>query len=311
METTASASSKAILFGEHAVVYGYPSVAVPLPEIRANAKIKDIKRKKVIIDMPDFGKTGVFKELAWEHPIRFAVDLFLSGHKITLQNGLCLSLHSEIPIASGMGSGAAISTAVFKALFAHFNIPYTAKKLSELVFEVEKLHHGTPSGIDNTVIAYEQAVLFRKDEEIQRINFPKTIHLVIANSGFTTPTKTTVSDVAWLYENNSTSVTDTFAQIEQCVILGLEALLLGDLEKAGEMMTENHQLLRSLTVSNERLDQLVDAANSFGAYGAKLSGGGRGGIVIALTEAEHVPFLKHTLLNAGAEACYSTKIGSE
>ena len=311
METIASAPSKAILFGEHAVVYGHPSVAVPLPEIRAYARVKDIKRRKIIIDMPDFGKTGLFKELAWEHPIRFAVDLFLSGYKITLSNGLRILIHSDIPIASGMGSGAAVSTAVFKALFSHFEIKYTSEKLSEFVYEVEKLHHGTPSGIDNTVVAYERPIVFRKGKGIQHIDFSHPIHLVIANSGSTTPTKVTVGDVRRLYENHTDSIKETFTQIERCATLGLEALIQGDLEKAGKNMTENHQLLRALTVSNERLDQLVETATSFGAYGAKLSGGGRGGIVIALAEAEHVPFLKHILLNAGAEACFSTKIGSE
>ncbi len=218
-----------------------------------------------------------------------------------------LTIHSDIPIASGMGSGAAVSAAVFKALFSHFQTPYTSKKLSELVFEVEKLHHGTPSGIDNTVIAYEQTVLFRKSEEIQHIDFLQPIHLVIANSGFTTPTKVTVEDVRCLYENQPNLKKKTFTKIERCALWDLMLLKKATSNKREKMMTENHQLLRSLTVSNERLDHLVDTALSFGAYGAKLSGGGRGGIIIALAEAEHVPFLKHTLLHAGADACFSTE----
>ena len=310
MVVTASAPAKAILFGEHAVVYGHPAVAVPLPEIRAYAEIAAAEKKVISVMAPDIQLNSELSQLAEDNPIRYAVDLFYRSHDVKRTQGMAISLHSGIPIASGMGSGAAASTALIKALFEFHHASFSTQELSEMVYEVEKLHHGTPSGIDNTVICYEQAVLFRKGWEIQPLTFEKPFHLVIADSGLSTPTRETVADVRRLHESHLEATQQVLVNIEVVTQLGLRYLQIGSFKKVGDQMNLNHDFLCQLGVSNETLDQLAKAATTAGAYGAKLSGGGRGGIVIALVEESNIPAVKKAMLEAGAVKTFHTEITS-
>jgi mevalonate kinase len=311
MKTTASAPAKAILFGEHAVVYGFPAVAIPLSEIRAYVEITDTDINRVEVDLPDLGWKKELSQLDPKDPIRYAIDLFNSAYNLQNSAGMSIIIRSDIPIGSGMGSGAASATALLKALFHHANIPYTLEQLSELVYKVEILHHGTPSGIDNTVTAYEEAVFYQKTLPINRIAFPHPFHLVIANSGKSTPTKVTVAAVRRLFEGNPTNVTRILQDIGECTHQGLQYLQQGDFSSAGRLMAQNHQLLQSLTVSDESLDHLVKIAIQSGALGAKLSGGGRGGIVIALVQEGDIHTVKDALSGAGAVQCFTTEIGRQ
>ncbi len=311
MKTTASAPAKAILFGEHAVVYGFPAVAVPLSDIRAVVEIDDTAGDTIEVDVPDLGWKKELSQLDPHDPVRYAIHMFVSTYRPQNFAGMSIKIHSEIPIGSGMGSGAASATALFKALFLRANIAYTLEQLSELVYKVEILHHGTPSGIDNTVTAYEEAVFYQKTFPMNRIAFPHPFYLVIANSGKSTPTKVTVAAVRKLYEANQTNTTRTLEEIGECTHQGVQYLQQGDFSSAGRLMSRNHQLLARLTVSDETLDHLVQIALHAGALGAKLSGGGRGGILIALVQEPEIQAVKEALSKAGAAQCFTAKIGQQ
>lgn len=311
MIVRSSAPAKAILFGEHAVVYGMPAVAIPLPSIRAYAEISTTADDSIFISSPALGIAKNMHQLPVDDPIRYAVELFFAQKKISLQGGLHIHLASDIPIASGMGSGAAISTALIKALFSAFQHGYTKIELSEMVFMVEKIHHGTPSGIDNTVTCYETAVYYQKNQPIEFTNFPLPFHLIIADSGVSTPTRTTVSDVRRIFEQEPDKTKKILDQICGCVTNGLTALQEGNWQRAGDEMNRNHSLLRELTVSNVVLDRLVENAVGAGAYGAKLSGGGRGGIVVALTAEQKWEPVLAAMVEAGATNSFHVEIGAE
>ena len=169
-----------------------------------------------------------------------------------------------------------------------------------MVYEVEKVYHGTPSGIDNTVIVYERPVYFVRNQPIEWPAIGMPLLFLVADTGVSAPTHLAVTDVRKLYETSHSDTPLVIDSIGQVVIAIRQAIESGDVYKLGSLMTENHRLLQRLTVSSVDLDTLVDAALSAGAVGAKLSGGGRGGNMIALVFADHVDDVKDALLRAGA-----------
>ncbi|MCD4753498.1 MAG: mevalonate kinase [Anaerolineaceae bacterium] len=303
-----SAPAKAILFGEHAVVYGHPAIAVPINHLRAYAVIQEnIKSSSINIHAEDIGLEDALDKLPVHHPIRKTIDLFSSyTHRdippITIQ------IRSDIPIAGGLGSGAAITIAILHALSTYFLHPLTDLEISNLAFEVEKIHHSTPSGIDNTVIAFEKPTWFIKGEEIKPFDIHNRIELLIANSNLSTPTAETVNSVREQIENFPIETNSILENIGNLTWAAKDAIAQGNINLIGDLMAQNHQLLKSLNVSCERLDQMVETALSAGAFGAKLSGGGRGGNIIALINAKNRDTVFDALRAIGITEIFLTTI---
>ncbi|MEM9950929.1 MAG: mevalonate kinase [Chloroflexota bacterium] len=298
-----SASAKIILFGEHAVVYGQPAIAVPVSALKAYAKVvsTDVEQFQIIArDLND--KIITFDE---HEPLLRVVHLTLEHLGKTIPD-IAIEVRSDIPIASGLGSGAAISTVIVRALADYFDFFLSDEIVNQIVFESEKLHHGTPSGIDNTVIVYEKAVYFVREQAIESIKIATPLKLLIGNTGRTALTKHAVGDVARLYKDKSTNTKQIVNQIGIISEKARVALENGDAELLGKLMNHNHRLLRDLTVSSDELDTLVKVATDAGAYGAKLSGGGRGGNMIALVSDEAQSIVEQALLDAGAVSVVST-----
>lgn len=208
-----------------------------------------------------------------------------------------------------MGSGAAVSTAIVRAVAAWAGLALPPAAVSALAYEVERLHHGTPSGIDNTVIAYAQPVWFVKGQPPQPFAIPHPFWLVIASTGIASPTHETVGDVRRGWQADPALFEGLFEQVAGLVNAGRAAMLAGDWSSLGARMTANHAILRQMGVSAPILDRLVAAANAAGAYGAKLSGGGRGGNVIALVERSTAAAVGQAMHGAGATAVIITPIG--
>ena len=221
---------------------------------------------------------------------------------------LALTVRSSIPIASGLGSGAALAAAIIRALAFALGAPLSNDALNPLVYEAEKRHHGTPSGIDNTVIVYEQAVYFVRGEPPERLRVAAPLTLLVADTGYSSPTHLTVADVRALYAAEPERVGAMFEGIGEIARRARAALEDGPSDAIGPLMNENHALLRELTVSSDDLDRLCDAARDAGAAGAKLSGGGRGGSIIALVDGPSVPRVTRALLDAGAVNVFPTTI---
>ncbi len=220
-----------------------------------------------------------------------------------------ISITSTIPVASGLGSGAAVSVALIRALALHLEHPLPNNKVNDLVFEVEKLHHGTPSGIDNTVITFNKPVYFIKGQPIETFKVEKPFTIVIGNTGIPSLTKESVADVRLLWLRDTNTFENVFNEIAQISLIARRSIESGRPELLGELMDHNHALLQEMTVSSPELDALVSAAKDAGALGAKLSGGGRGGNMIALVDQPTAESVASALISAGAKRTIITEIG--
>ncbi len=306
-----SAPAKIILLGEHSVVYEKPSLAVPLSALRAYAEISSLppdtglKITATDLDNHEFEITKLLTE--GQQPLVTAAWLLLR-HLDCPPPDAKIILHSDIPFASGMGSGAAITTALMRALVKLLGKTLADDDLNKLVYEVEKIHHGTPSGVDNTVIVFEQPIYFARNKPIERLKIAKPFTLLVADTGISASTKLAVADVRALYEANRILIAGVFNSIGDLVQSGRRAIETGDHSGLGDAMKQNHDLLRQLTVSSPLLDKLVTIAHDAGALGAKLSGGGRGGNMIALVSEENVTRVRAALLDHGAVHVYETVV---
>lgn len=301
-----SAAAKLILLGEHAVVYGQPAIAVPLSSLRAYADYSPSDR----------GFEIVARDLD-QRVIDFdADDPLMATARLTLDQlgqvfpSIRIDVHSDIPIASGLGSGAAISAAIVRCLCDYFQMHLADGIINDIVYEVETYHHGTPSGIDNTVVVYEKAIYFVRGEAIRPITVRKPMRLLVADTGQRSLTKVAVGDVKRLVESQPQATQDTLDRIGVLVELARETMQQGNWLALGKLMTENHLQLQALTVSSPELDRLVKVALDAGAWGAKLSGGGRGGNMIALVSEASSSTVRQALQAAGAVRVFETVMGA-
>lgn len=310
--TSASAPGKVILFGEHAVVYGRPAIAVPVWDVTATATITQQTRGcGCLIVAHDTDQILSLAHSGNEEPLTAIVRLTLKQLSIHCLPDWRIDLLSTIPIASGLGSGAAVSAAIVRALFAHAGDRAQADVISQLVYETEKLFHGTPSGIDNTVIAYEKPVWFVKGAQPEPFTPAESIMLVIADSGISSSTKETVGDVWMAWQNNPVRYEELFDNIGQIVTQARDTLEQTSQERQaeiGSLMNQNQDLLRTIGVSSPTLDHLIRCALNAGAFGAKLSGGGRGGNIIALVDEQTAPPVQQALNEAGAQRLIVTSV---
>ena len=195
-----------------------------------------------------------------------------------------------------------------RALAQHYEQWLPSRAVSDLVYQVEQIYHGTPSGIDNTVIAFEKPIFFVKDEgwEVFWVGYP--FWLAIADTGIASATRQVVGDVRRRYEaepNRYNSLFDQVGRISRRVRVAIEQ---GDLEMLGRLMDENHTLLQQIGVSSPELDRLAAAARQGGALGAKLSGAGWGGNMIALVTEETSACVDMMLRLAGAVNVIVTQV---
>ncbi|MBM4456886.1 MAG: mevalonate kinase [Chloroflexi bacterium] len=347
------APGKVILFGEHAVVYGRPGLAAPVTQVCAEAIVEAAPSGAgVIIVAPDLGEEISLRDAAADHPLAAAARLALAtapGLALTVirsqESGVRgqgsasfqlpvfdlqplpdwrITIRSTIPIASGLGSGAAVSTALVRAIIdaAHQQIRTTqyalrnthyairdTQALSALIYEVEKLHHGAPSGIDNTVIAYGQPVYFVRGQPPQPFAIGRPFTLAIADTGIRSPTKIAVEQVRRAWEAAPARFEALFDEIAAVVEAARTAIAGGQPDRLGPLMGANHALLQQIGVSSPELDALAAAARGAGALGAKLSGAGRGGNMIALITADTASAVTAALWAAHATNVIVTQVG--
>ena len=308
----ATAPGKIILFGEHAVVYGRPAIAAPLSQLRAKASVTYSSSNNCYIIAPDLNRHDRLQDLPPDDALALAARQVLAVAQLRQPPDVTIRVKSQIPIASGMGSGAAIAAAIIRALAIHLNRPdlQTNEMVSALTYEVEKIHHGTPSGIDNTVVAYEQPICFVRQSpqnQIEPFNVAKPLRFVVADTGVRSSTKEVVGDVRCQYNEQPAKFAHIFDQCGRIAKAARQAIEAGNVAKVGQLMTENHTWLQKMTVSSPELDTLVEAALQAGALGAKLSGAGRGGNMIALvSDDEEETAVRTALHQAGAKTMLTT-----
>lgn len=308
---SATAPGKIILFGEHAVVYGRPALAAPVGQVQARATVSAAPRRptgEVLVQAPDVGLEARLDALPTDHPLRRAVEETRRALGLARLPACTLHIASTIPVASGLGSGAAVSVALIRALAAFLGHPLPAEQVSTLAFEVEKLHHGTPSGVDNTVITYACPVYFVRGQPIERLRLPVPFTLVIGDTGIASPTAVAVGDLRRAWQVEPERYEPLFDAAGEIARAARRALEVGRPTDCGPLMDENQRLLQQMGVSCAELDALASAARAAGALGAKLSGGGRGGNMIALAPPALAPVIVQALLAAGAQRAFATLI---
>ncbi|GAB4559619.1 MAG: mevalonate kinase [Anaerolineae bacterium] len=304
-----TAPGKAILCGEHAVVYGRPAIAIPVTQVRAEAIVRqDPAGDGVHVLAEDIGAEIDVDTAPEDDPLAVAVRLALAELGVPRPQGWRISLRSTIPIASGMGSGAAVSVALIRALARAAGHELPTERVSQLAFEVERIHHGTPSGVDNTVVAYEQPVYFVRGQPPIPLQIGARMTLIIADTGIRSPTRETVAAVRERWQADRRRYERIFDEIGELVDAVRVAIEGGHIDAIGPLLNRNHELLSLLDVSCPALDRLVDAARAHGALGAKLIGGGRGGNMIALAPSERVERIAEALRTAGAARVVITEV---
>lgn len=309
---TGKGYGKTILFGEHFVVYGLPAIASALGTYTV-AEVNVIKGEGWTMDDQRLATPG-YKKIKYHEAIQSITNV-IEYLKVDVQNQrLELTFAGDLVAASGVGASAAQCTSLARALNDTFNLNLNDEEINEAAYEGEKAYHGTPSGIDNTASTYGGLIWFVKnlkggDNTMGRLNSPIKMPLVIANSGITASTTEVVDDVRRLKEQDEKKFKKIFDTYNNLAIKGKNALLEGNIKTVAELMNQNHKLLQEITVSGEINDELVDLAINNGALGAKMTGTGRGGLVIAIAENEEIQELIMKAVEKAGYDVWKTMIG--
>jgi mevalonate kinase len=301
---SATAPGKMILVGEHAVVYGRPAIAFPVTQVNARVVIEpDVKGTpgNVILDAADISFQGNMSDLPPDKGFVRLLKVFSNHFNISRLPACKIIISSTIPIASGMGSGAAVSTAMVRALAGFTGQTITEQEISQLVFEVEKVYHGNPSGIDNTVIAFHKPIYFIKGSTPELIQVTQQLTFVLTDSGIQSNTKIAVDGVRNRWEQAKTEYERYFNEIDDIVRKVRFEIEHSPITKLGELMIKNHEILKKIKVSTPQLDELVETSLSAGALGAKLIGAGLGGSVAVLVRPENAEVVADKLKHSGAK----------
>jgi mevalonate kinase len=274
---------------KHFVVYGLPAIASALGSI-TTAEVKVVNGNGWIVDDQRLATPGYKKKKIKE--AEQSIKNVIEYLKVDTENQkLEITFAGDLIAASGVGASAAQCTSLSRALNTTFNLNLGEKEINEAAYEGEKAYHGTPSGIDNTASTYGGLIWFVKnlsggENTMDLLQSPKKMHLIIINSGITASTTEVVADVRLLKEKSPEKFKKIFNDYENLAKNAKEALLEGKIDIVGDLMNQNHQLLQEITVSGDINDMLVEISLENGAIGAKMTGTGRGGLVIALTENE-------------------------
>lgn len=275
-----SAPAKTILFGEHAVVYGEPAIAIPLPNIRTYAEIHPTG-ESFRIKSENTGVNNTYDELDPASGIKKLLDLLRDEFSLFSLPSVTLQISSDIPIASGLGSGAALSVAIIRGFAQYFHKNLNNERINEIAYEIEKIYHGFPSGIDNTTVTYETPIIFSRSAGFTRLTADiSKLPLLIVDSGIRSETVNVVSDVKKNYDKNKKFI----EEIGSLVKTAEKELVHGSLKEIGNLMNDNQRLLTHINVSCEELDHYIGIAGKNGALGSKLTGAGRGGNFLVLAE---------------------------
>ena len=304
------ATGKIILFGEHAVVYGYPAIAVPIDAIQVKVSILPVilENQSIIkIRNINWQEDIPFAELDEYDPIRTSIEN-VYAHINQKPPHFEMTISSSIPISAGLGSSAALTVAITKCMSQFLGIYLSNDEINALAYKSEEVQHGSPSGIDNSVITLGQPILFRKSKPISQIKIMSSIHIILADTGKRTLTKDVVTFVKQRLEKEPDFIKPILFEIGGLVEEASKALLYGEVKKLGNLMVRNHIVLKKLGVSSIELDQLVESALINGAFGAKLCGGGKGGYMIAICEPSSCERVGFGLVSDGATHIISTTI---
>ncbi|MEG0284510.1 MAG: mevalonate kinase [Vagococcus sp.] len=291
---------KIILLGEHSVVYGEPSIAIPFPAAKVTTTVTESNHNTRIDCDFYHGLLDDMPELL--ESLKETIRVCLTKLN-QLNTPLHIEIDSHIPAERGMGSSAAVSVATTRALFNYFDQPLDKAELLKIVDISEKIAHGNPSGLDALMTSSPNPCYFIKGQDFQLLDMNLDSYLVVGDTGVTGQTKEAVESIAFqLTQKNGEIIKNKISQLGELAKTGRFYLENNKGIELGKNMTAVHQLLSELDVSSPELNNLVQTALTNHALGAKLTGGGRGGCMIALAETPEIAStISQALLDAGAK----------
>jgi len=304
---------KVILFGEHFVVHGLPGIAGGITNTTTGVAERSEKPGLHVIDnrpeVPGYKKSKHEEFLQSVENIKKAmpqVDWSKKGATVTIAGNL--------KAASGVGASAAACVAIARAVSDLFGLKLTDRQINDIAFEGEKGYHGTPSGIDNTCSTYGTLILFQRRPEgniMEPLAMDHKVEVVMANTGIPVDTKAVVGGVKERKDKEPEKFKRIFDDYQKVFDKGMAALKKGDWKAVGQLMDENQELLRQIGVSHPKLEDLIKAAKDAGAYGAKLTGGGAGGYMVALTPGKELQEKIASVLSKKSDLVIKATIGGK
>ena len=288
----ATAPGKVILLGEHAVVYGRTALAAAID-----------RHVTVRIQHPRNTRKGTLSDPRLAEVLARAADIV--GLPST---GWVANISTDLPLAMGLGSSAALSVALVRALARFGRRRLDAAAVCAAAFEIEKIFHGFPSGIDNTVATYGGLIAFERGAAVRPLTARRSLPLVVALGRTPRRTQQTVSALRRRWEAEPTACEPLFDEIAALVSAAERAIAAGNLATLGAAMNANHRVLQRLEISTDELDLMIGLARTHGALGAKLTGGGGGGAAICLCDGNSAD-LVGAFTRAGWQA-FATEIGA-
>jgi mevalonate kinase len=309
MSVVASAPAKIILFGEHFVVHGEPAIVIAIDK-RAYVRVEsrhdnDLHVRSTTLNLAGHFEKDNFKveegsggeaRIKFE-PIKHAVKSILEKHG--KQTGLDIEINSSIPVGAGLGSSAAVVAASAAATGALLDVKLSKQDIFRITYEAERIVHGNPSGVDPAISTFGGVILFQMDTGFKPLEVRADIPLVVGDTGVEKSTRIQVEKVRAAMERYPRIIENIMKAGREVVLEAIDALKENDLETLGVLMNINHALLYGIGVSDESLEWLTNAARKAGALGAKLTGAGGGGCMIALTEDEKLQRVSEAIQRAG------------
>ena len=301
---SAHAPGKFILTGEHAVVYGYPAIAFPLHNLKARASVVSASPGYgTLIAALDLQQHVRLSDLTPQMQILAqAVETTLATAGVQEEPDWILQIRSQIPVARGLGSGAAVICALVRAVSEAAGCHLDREAQNRIVYASEAVLHGSPSGIDNLTVIYGLPLYFQKGHAPQFFQPRLNPLFLLADTGISVPTSTAVTKVARLRHQKPNEVESWLQDIGDISKTMFRALTQACRLELGPLINANQELLRRLGVSSVANEKLIQAALEGGAPAAKVTGAGLGGQVLVLAPEQECASLEEILLAAGATA---------
>ncbi|MFA5770015.1 MAG: mevalonate kinase [Patescibacteria group bacterium] len=287
MKVKTSAPGKLMLFGEHAVVYGYPCIVTTV-ESRIYVEIE--KSEQFKIDAPQV------KDLRF---VEKTIELFCDKYKV--DNKLLIKTYSDFSSQYGFGSSSAVTVATIRALSDFYKIEMSKKEIFDLGYKVVLYIQGVGSGFDIAAATYGGTIYFVTGGKVIEPLSVKNLSLVIGYSGVKADTASIVKNLESRIHNSESKYTKIFENIKKIVEQAKVSLINSDWKKIGELMNQNHKFLQELGVSTDKLDKMCQAVVDAGAFGAKLSGAGGGDCMISLVPENKIKKVESSIIKAGGE----------
>ena len=297
------AHAKAILLGEHAAVYGAPALAIPLHGLGVAAQATPAEGIQLESELFS-GPANDAPARLW--PVLTAVRAALDQQVAV--TGTTVRIRSSIPYERGLGSSAAVAAAVVRAIADLAQNAVDTDTLYAIVQEAERVAHGNPSGLDARAVTATAPIRFQQGAAVP-VEVGSSLVFTLADSGCSGSTAQAVAQVRERRAGDRAGIDAIIDRIGDLTEAASADLTRGDGTALGARMSQTHELLINLGVSDDRLDALVAAAHHAGSAGAKLTGGGQGGCIIALADdAEHAEELGSALRSAGAPRTWTTTV---